>query len=151
MAAKKPVKRNTTKSSAKPKGWGDWGNPVDSFLRKTEKNTKGITSAQNLRNTKKAGELTKKLAIEMAIGDPKKGPVSMAVNAASWAIPYGKGAKAIDMAIKGTRFAKTAKVARGIAKTAGVIATDKAVSKVANINTKKTKRKPPARRVPKAR
>ena len=66
--------------------------------------------------------------MKSALGDPSKGWQDVAYNAGTWLIPYGKGAKAINKAVKGTKYVKTAKTVRGVAKTAGAVAAPAALS-----------------------
>ena len=108
MAAKKVTGKT-------PKGWGDW-NPTGGFLRKSQKTSKGLISESSLKKTAAFGRGARVAAIELAVGDPKKGARSMAINAATWGLPYGKVFKGVDAAVKGGKVIKSAKAAASAAK-----------------------------------
>lgn len=135
-------------ATKKPKGWGDW-NPVGKSLKKMEKTSKGAISKTSLTKANKAGMAAKKTAIELAVGDPKKGPLSMGINLASWGgAPYVKGAKVVNLAIKGKKYAKTAKTVRGVVKTAGATGINLGYDAAANKVAKKGIKRTPVKRVP---
>lgn len=136
MAAKKVT------SKSKPKNIVD---DAEKWLKKQFK-VKGKYGSgaysKGVSGVSKAGKAQAKGAVattKFIVGDPKKGWQDVAYNTGTWLIPYGKGAKAIergvDFAIKG---AKTAKVIKGVAKTAGVIAAPSVLESSLNKTKKKT-------------
>ena len=61
-------------------------------------------------------------ATKYALGDPSKGYKDVAINTGAWLIPYGKGFKVVNSAIKGAKYYKTAKTVRGVIKLGAILA-----------------------------
>jgi hypothetical protein len=80
-------------------------------------------------------------AAKAAFGDPDKGWKNVAYNTGTWLIPYGKGFKVVNKAVKGAKYYKTAKVGRGALKVGMVIGADSVLSK--GINSMPDKKKIP--------
>lgn len=123
-------------AAKKPQGWED-SIPFVNMLRKktTPKSVKTSVKA-GAKAGKKINSTTRSV-VTTAFGDPKKGWRDVAVTSGSWVIPYGKGAKVINKAVKGA--GKGAKVVRRSAKTAGFVGAPVALSAVVN-STKRRSR-----------
>lgn len=135
-AKKAPVKRSVPKRNAAARNKQD----IKDILNWLEKKTnpvpkKGATAAtsaisstvqsasgKTIGGAVRTGKGFKKGTEEVGkffVGDPSKGWQDVAITGGSWFLPYGKGAKVINKAIKGT--SKGKKVVRGAIKTAGLI------------------------------
>ena len=76
-------------------------------------------SAKAVSDAGKAGAKGSRAVSNYVVGDPTKGWKNVAATTGVWLIPYGKGFKLVNKAIKGAKYYKSAKVARGAVK--GVI------------------------------
>ncbi len=97
--------------------------------------SKAPTKDKTIKASAKAGNAVAKGATgaaKAALGDPKKGWKNVAYNTGTWLIPYGKGFKVVNSAVKGAKYYKTAKVARGALKAGMVIGADAVLSKGVN-------------------
>ena len=81
----------------------------------SNKSTQAISKAGN----KSVKAITS--TIKSQLGDPSKGYKDVAKNTGLWLIPYGKGFKVVNGAIKGAKYYKSAKLARGAVKGAAII------------------------------
>lgn len=129
----------------KPKDLRDILNKASSLVNKSApKGNNVVASAylNNLQKTKnkvavpveaaKVFNKTVEGTAKYVAGDPKKGYKDVVVNSGAWLIPYGKGFKVVDSAIKGAKFYKTAKLARGAIKVGSVIAAPAVLGKGVN-------------------
>lgn len=82
----------------------------------SNKSTQAISKAGN----KSVKTITD--TVKTQLGDPKKGYKDVLVNSGAWLIPYGKGFKVVNSAVKGAKYYKSAKLARGAIK-AGMLVT----------------------------
>ena len=83
-----------------------------------------LSKAQNVSNkstqaiSKGGNKAVKTTAnvIKSELGDPSKGYKNVVGKTGAWLIPYGKGFKVVNSAVKGAKYYKSAKLARGAVK-----------------------------------
>jgi hypothetical protein len=83
-----------------------------------------LSQVQNVSNKStqaisKSGNKTVKTVtntVKSQLGDPKKGYKDVVGKTGAWLIPYGKGFKVVNSAVKGAKYYKSAKLARGAVK-----------------------------------
>lgn len=127
MAKSKPKK--------KPQGWED-SIPFVGSLRSRKTPTSATTSIKALQKGGKAGIKASTETAKFMFGDPKKGWQDIAAQSGSFLIPYGKGYKAIDKAIKGGKVIKSAKAAaKGASGASKVVKAAKAGTKAGAAKT----------------
>lgn len=152
MPAKKPAARKP--AAKKPQDLRDITNFIEKVVsggKPAKRGANMVVSAQlqNISSAKKKtvskaskaghkGMRTVESAGKFAFGDPKKGWKDVAINTGGWILPYGKGAKAINVGTKFIKGAKTAKVVRGTLKTAGYLGASEAYGKAVNSVGKKS-------------
>lgn len=129
MAAKKaPAKKTAPRRKPSVRKSSDIKDIIG-WLDKALKSDKTGAASKGTKGLYKAGTKTQKTTLDVTksvLGDPKKGWEDVAINTGTMFLPYGKGAKVINKAIKGT--SKGKKVVRGTAKVAGAIAASEAYS-----------------------
>ena len=121
MPAKKPQDlrdiinaANKLFSKPSPRGATAQGSAV--LSRAQNVSNKGTQAVAKGSNKAVAGMTS---AMKSQLGDPSKGWKDVASKSGVWLVPYGKGFKLVNKAIKGAKYYKSAKVARGAVK--GVI------------------------------
>lgn len=97
-------------------------------------------SAKAVSDAGKAGAKSARAVSNYAVGDPSKGVKHMISTTGVWLIPYGKGYKLVNKAIKGAKYYKSAKAARGAVKGAIVLGADTALN--AGVNKLPSGKKP---------
>jgi hypothetical protein len=81
-------------------------------------------SNKSAQTVSKAGNKSVKAVtstMKSQLGNPSKGYKDVAKNTGLWLIPYGKGFKVVNSAIKGAKYYKSAKLARGAVKGAAIL------------------------------
>jgi hypothetical protein len=130
MAAKKPQDlrdiinaANKLFSKPSPRGATAQASAVVSRAQNvSNKSTQAVAKGSN----KAVAGMTS--TMKSQLGDPSKGWKDVASKSGVWLIPYGKGYKLVNKAIKGAKYYKSAKAARGAVKGAIVLGADTALN-----------------------